>query len=153
MDKIASFGLTAYWNINKGRARDEMQKDLKSKYQFFNSLVDINKVFNDNKDFVLQVKQELFSSKIYVYTTKGEVIELPKDSSVIDFAYKIHTDIGNTMIGAFVNDKKVNIDYILHNKDRVKVLTDSLSCGPSNEWLDYTKTTNDKRKIKEFKKV
>lgn len=57
------------------------------------------------------------------------------------------------MIGAFVNDKKVNIDYILHNKDRVKVLTDSLSCGPSNEWLDYTKTTNDKRKIKEFKKV
>lgn len=153
MDKIASFRLTAYWNINKGRARDEMQKDLKSKYQFFNSLVDINKVFNDNKDFVLQVKQELFSSKIYVYTTKGEVIELPKDSSVIDFAYKIHTDIGNTMIGAFVNDKKVNIDYILHNKDRVKVLTDSLSCGPSNEWLDYTKTTNAKRKIKEFKKI
>ena len=82
MDKIASFGLTAYWDINKGNARDKMQKDLKEKYQFFNSLLEINKAFSDNQDFVRQVKEELFSDKIYVYTTKGETIELPKDSSV-----------------------------------------------------------------------
>ena len=153
MDKIASFGLTAYWDINKGRARDEMQKDLKNKYQFFNSLVEINKVFDDNKDFVFQVKQELFSSKIYVYTTKGEIIELPKNSSVIDFAYKISTDVGNTMVGALVNDKLVDVNYTLHNKDRVRVLTDSLSCGPRNEWMKYAKTTKAKKKIKEFETI
>ena len=151
MDKIASFGLTAYWDINKGNARDRMQKDLKDKYQFFNSLLEINKAFSDNQTFVKQVKEELFSDKIYVYTTKGETIELPKDSSVVDFAYRIHTDLGNSMTGALVNNEMVDFDFILHNKDRVKILNDTLGKGPSEEWLSYVKTTKAKRKIKEYR--
>ncbi len=123
MDKVASFGLTAYWDISKGNARDTMQYDLKNKYQFFKSLVEINKVFGDNQEFVRQIKSELFADKIYVYTTKGDVIELPKGSTPIDFAYKIHTDIGNTMVSAIVNDKAVDADYVLHNKDRVRIIT------------------------------
>ena len=150
MDKIASFGLTAYWDIHKGQARDEMQKELKNKYQFFQSLVEINSMFSDNQEFVHQVKTELFSDKVYVYTTKGEVIELPKGATVIDFAYRIHSDIGNQMVGAIVNDKEVNLDYILQNKDRVRIITDILSFGPREEWLGKVHTTTAKRKIKEF---
>jgi len=152
MDKIASFGLLAYWDIEKGNARDIMQENLKNKYQFFESLVEINKVFADNQEFVWQVKTELFADKIYVYTTKGEIIELPKGSTAIDFAYKIHSDIGNTMTSAVVNDKMVDPDYILHNKDRVRIITDIMSYGPREEWIDKVQTTKAKRKIREFNK-
>lgn len=152
MDKIASFGLSAYWGIEKGNARNVMQEDLKNKYQFFKSLVEINNVFADNQEFVYQVKSELFSDKIYVYTTKGETIELPKDSTAVDFAYRIHSDIGNTMVSAVVNDKMVDPDYVLHNKDRVRIITDIMSYGPREEWIDKVQTTKAKRKIKEFNK-
>ena len=150
MDKIASFGLTAYWDIQKGNARDVMQEDLKQKYQFFKSLVEINRVFGDNQEFVHQVKSELFSDKIYVYTTKGDIVELPKGATVIDFAYKIHSDLGNTMVSAVVNDKVVDPEYVLKTKDRVRIITDVLSYGPREEWLDKVQTTKAKRKIKEF---
>ncbi len=150
MDKIASFGLTAYWDIEKGNARDVMQEELKSKYQFFKSLIEINSVFGDNQEFVRQVKSELFTDKIYVYTTKGDIIELPIGSTVIDFAYKIHSDIGNTMVSAVVNDRLVDVDYILKNKDRVRIITDVMSYGPREDWIDKVQTTRAKRKIKEF---
>lgn len=152
MDKVASFGLTAYWSLEKGKARDIMQNDLREKFQFFKSLTEINSMFGDNQQFVKQVKSELFSDKVYVYTTKGDIIELPKGATPIDFAYKIHTDIGNTMVGAFVNDEYVPIDYILHNKDRVRIVTDDLSFGPREDWVDKVQTSLAKRKIKEFNK-
>lgn len=150
MDMIASFGLTAYWDINKGEARNTMQSDLKEKYQFFKSLTEINTTFGDNQDFVNQVKKELFSDKVYVYNCKGEIIELPKGSTTIDFAYKIRTDMGNTMVGAIINDEYVSIDYVLQNKDRVKIITDNLSFGPREEWIEKVKTTKAKRKIRDF---
>ena len=152
MDKVASFGLTAYWDEQKGKARDVMQDDLKQKFQFFKSLTEINSMFGDNQQFVNQVKTELFSDKVYVYTTKGDIIELPKGSTPIDFAYKIHTDIGNTMVGVFVNDEFVPIDYVLQNKDRVRIVTDELSYGPREDWIDKVQTSLAKRKIKEFNK-
>ena len=151
MDKVASFGLATYWDIKKGEARIDMQKDLKNKFQFFKSLIEINKVFGDNQDFVKQVKTELFSNKIYVYSMNGEVIELPVSSTIIDFAYSLGKDYGNTLVSAIVNDEYVNVDYILHNKDRVKVITDNMSFGPRQEWLNYAKTTNAKQMIMEFK--
>ena len=153
MDKIASFGLTAYWDIEKGKARDVMQEDLKQKYQFFKSLIEINSIFGDNQQFVNQVKNELFANKIYVYTTKGDIIELPIGSTIIDYAYKLDTDIGNTMVGAFVNNEYVPVDYVLQNKDRVRIVTNDLSYGPREEWLDIAKTSLAKSKIKEFNKV
>ena len=152
MDKVASFGLTAYWDVEKGNARDVMQEDLKSKFQFFKSLTEINSMFGDNQQFVNQVKCELFSDKVYVYTTSGETIELPKGATPIDFAYKIHTDIGNTMVGVFVNDEYVPIDYVLKNKDRVRIVTDDLSYGPREDWIEKAQTSHARRKIKEFNK-
>lgn len=149
MDKIASFGLTAYWNQNKENARDKMQEDLKNKYQFFKSLTEINTAFGDNQEFITQIKTELFSDKIYVYTTKGEIIELPKGATTIDFAYKIHTDIGNKMIGAIVNNENVPPEYELQNKDRVKIVTSELREIPPKEWINKARTTRAKRRIRE----
>ena len=150
MDKVASFGLTAYWDIEKGNARNVMQENLKNKYQFFKSLIEINRMFGDNQEFIRQVKNELFTDRIYVYTTKGEIVELPIGSTAIDFAYKIHSDLGDTMVSAIVNNKAVEPDYVLHNKDRVRIITDIMSYGPREEWIDKVQTTKAKRKIKEF---
>ena len=152
MDRVASFGLTAYWDVSKGNARNVMQQDLKDKYQFFKSLTEINTMFGDNQEFVTQVKNELFSDKIYAYTTKGDIIELPKGSTPIDFAYKVNKNIGNTMVAAVVNDEYVPVDYILKNKDRVRIVTDDLSFGPRSDWESKAQTTYAKRKIREFKK-
>lgn len=152
MDKVASFGLTAYWEVHKGKARYKMQETLKDKFQFFKSLTEINSMFGDNQKFIDQVKCELFADKIYVYTSKGEILELPKGSTVIDFAYKIHTDIGNMMVGAFVNEEYVPIDTILKSKDRVRIVTDDLSTGPTLEWLDKVNTSYSRRRIREFLK-
>ena len=107
-------------------------------------------MFSDNYEFVHQVKSELFTDKIYVYTSNGEIIELPKGATAIDFAYKIHSEIGNTMVGAIINDKSADPETVLHSKDRVRIITDIMSYGPREEWLDKVQTTKAKRKIKEF---
>ena len=151
-EKIALYGLTAFWDINKGNARNIMQEDLKNKYQFFESLVEIDQNCTDNQEFVKRIQQELLSQRVYVYTNKGEIMELPLGSTAIDLAYKIHTDIGNKMVAAIVNDNPVDCDYILHNKDRVRIITDTLSLGPNIEWLDKVKTTKAKRQIKAYVK-
>ncbi len=147
MDKIASFGLTAYFDINKGEARNVMQEELKDKFQFFKSLHQINKMFTDNEGFVKQVKDELFSDRIYVSTPKGEMIELPKGSTIIDFAFKIHTELGLKMTGAIVNNKRVPVDYLLQNKDRVKIIVDSKVNIDRSEWINKVHTTKAKRKL------
>ena len=152
MDRVASFGLSAYWYISKGEARKIMQEELKGKYQFINSLMEINAMFGDNQQFVEQIKAELFSKNIYVYTPKGDVIELPFGSTAIDFAYKIHTKIGNTMVSAVVNDEYVMPDYRLQSKDRVRIITDPLAYGPKEEWLETVVTAKAKKKIMEATK-
>ena len=152
MDKIDTYGLPAYWDLHKNDAEENMQDDLKSKFQFFKSITEMNAIISDNSEFVNSVKRELFNTTIYVYTPKGDIIELPKGSTPIDFAYKLHTDIGNTMIAAIVNDEMVNVDYTLKNKDRVKILTNPLSFGPRLEWQDKAKTMRAKRLINQFSK-
>ena len=150
MDKIASFGLTAYWDINKGDARNIMQEELKNKSQFFKSLTDINVMFKDNQEFVSQIKSELFADKIYVYTSNGKIIELPKGANIIDLA--CYMDVENILIGAKVNDEIVPIEYCLRNKDRVIPLIDDLSYGYRENWVDKANTAYAKKKIREFNK-
>ena len=152
MDRVALYGLTAYWDVDKGRARETMQEDLRNKFQFFSSLVDIDSMFSDNKEFIFQIKSELFGNKIYVYTPQGNILELPKGSTPIDFAYKIHTDIGNTMIYALVNDKKVADNYVLQNKDRVRIITDNIAYSSKENWEEIAQTSYAKKKIRDFKK-
>ena len=152
MDKIASFGLTAYFDINKGDARKVMQDDLRNKYQFFSSLLEINSVFADNQEFVNQIKNELFSDKVYIYGMNGRIVELPKGSTVIDYAFNLDSDIGNTMVGAIVNDDYKDVSYVLKNNDRVRIISDELSFGPREEWITKAVTTKAKKRIREFRK-
>ena len=151
MDKIASFGLTAYWDINKKDARRVMQEELRNKFQFYKSLTEIDSMFRDNASFIKQIKSELLVDNIYVYATDGAMIELPRGSNIVDFAYKIHTDLGNHIVCAKINDKIIkDLKYVLNNNERVQVITDKNSKGPKLEWLDSVKTSSAKRKIKEY---
>ena len=125
MEAINSFGLTAYWDLKKGEARNVMQNDLKQKFQFYQSLEKISSKFKDNEEFVKQVKEEILSKKVYVYTPIGTVVEMPESSTIADYAYKLN--VGKIMKGAFVNDEPVPYNYVLKNKDRVKIITDELS--------------------------
>jgi GTP pyrophosphokinase len=145
MDKVASFGLTAYWDINKGVAREVMQEDLRTKSQLFKSLTDINLMFKDNQDFVTQIKGELFADKIYIYTSSGRVIELPKGSNIIDFA--CYSGIEHILVGAKVNDELVPLEYELKIKDRVISLVDDLSFGYRSDWIDKANTSFAKKKL------
>ena len=149
MDKVASFGLPAYWDIYKGDVRKKMQNELKNKIQGYNSLKEIDSMFEDNQEFVNQAKFELFSEKVYVYTPSGEIIELPKGSTVIDFAYRIHTQVGNKIEKVMVNEEEVSLDYILQNNDRVKVITSEMSKGPQEWWLPLAITSYARRRIKD----
>ena len=148
MDKVASFGLTTYWDLLKGQARYNMQEDLRKNFQFFKSLTEIAAIFGDNQDFVELVKKELFSDMIYVYDTKGKIIELPKRSTPIDLAYKLGDTIGNNMVDVLVNDKRVPLDYILKTKDRVKILTNNTSLGPNTSWIEMAHTDFAREKIR-----
>ena len=130
-----------------------MQERLKKNYHVYDSLVEINKAAKDNAEFVKQVKEELFSDRIYVYTPRGKEIELPKGSTAIDFAYSIHTEIGDKITGAIVNDEPESPLYVLQNKDVVRIITDKDLDGPKEEWLDIVKTSKAKRKIKEFHRI
>lgn len=150
MDQVASFGLATYWNIHQGNVRERMQEEFKRKCPFYQSLLEIDREFVDNYDFVNQVKNELLSEMIYVYTPTGQVIELPQGSTVIDFAYRMGNEYGNAMVNAVVNDQIVPLQSVLHKKDRVQIITDQCSTGPQSEWLDQAKTTHAKQMIKQF---
>ena len=152
MDKVASFGLTTHWDINKGEARNTMKEDLKDKYQFYRSLAEIVAMYSDNGKLVSQVKKELFSDNVYINYSNGDTtqIQMLKGSKIIDLAYQISPDIGNTLVGAYVNGEYAPVDYTLQNKDRIKIITDELSFGPREDWLDIAKTSYAKKKIREF---
>ena len=150
MDKVASYGLTAYWDIEKGNARVVMQEELKKKYQFFKSLVQINEMFGDNKEFVSRVKKDILSDKIYIYASDGRRVELPKGSTIIDYAYILGKDTAETMVAAVVNGEYVPVCTELHNKDIVKIVTDDLSYGSREAWFNQANTTFARRLIRNF---
>ena len=150
MEQVNIFGLTSYWFKYKSNAKKYMKKDLENNFQFFKEIKELDSTILDNIEFISQVKKELFGSNIYVYTTSGEVIELPSGATVIDFAYKIHTDIGNTMVAAIVNSEAVPFDYILSNQDKVRIITDDKAYIPKSDWLDKVVTTSARNKIMDY---
>ncbi len=151
MDEIAENGIASHWAYKEHKnAALEMQNITEQKLQFYKSIIELNEEKMTNEDFVNRVKDEVLNNNIYVYTPKGDVFELPNGSTPIDFAYRIHTQVGDKMTGAIVNNNMVNLSYELQNGDIVKVLTNNNSKGPSREWLNIAKTTQAKSKIKAF---
>ena len=152
MDRIATHGLTSYWFKNHKHAKLDMQEDLEKHFQFFKSIKELDSSIVDNIEFVKSLKKELFSQNVYVRTTSGEIVELPFDSTPIDFAYKIHSDIGNSMIAAVVNDQVVDFDYKLQNNDRVRIITDKDAQIDRSKWLNIVTTTHARHKICDYLK-
>src|SRR5690606_6382834 len=114
------------------------------------SLIELNNDDNDPEEFASNVKSEILDDNIYLFTPKGDVIELPIGSTPIDFAYRVHTGVGDKMIGAIVNETIVPLDYELKDGDIVKININKNSKGPNREWLNIAKTAQAKTKIKNF---
>ena len=151
MDEIAENGIASHWAYKEQKdAAVEMQNITEQKLQFYKSIIELKEDKLTNEDFMDKVKNEVLNNNIYVYTPKGDVIELPKGATPIDFAYKIHSAVGDKLTGAIVNNNMVPLTYELNDTDVVKVITNNNSKGPSREWLNIVKTTGAKNKIKSF---
>lgn len=149
MDKIAEHGVASHWSY-KEKNKTLMQSAMEEKLQFFRSIIELQNENNSDEDFVNKIKDEVLHKVIYVYTPKGDVIELPYGSTPIDFAYRVHTGVGNSMVGAIVNDNIVSLDYVLNDNDIIKINTSNNSQGPNRDWIDMCYTSQAKNKIKAF---
>ena len=152
MDKIAEYGIASHWAYKEHIDESEAIKNvMEQKLQLFRSIIENNKTEAEtDEDFVNNVRKEALNKDIYVYTPKGDVIELPIGSTPIDFAYKVHTNIGDMMVGAIGNDSIVPLDYKLKDGDIVKINVNKNSKGPSKEWINIVATSQARNRIKSF---
>ena len=151
MHSIAEMGIAAHWKYKEGAktSNDEMEE----KISHFRQMMEWQSDLKDPNEFMKSLKFDLFNTEVFVFTPNGQVIDLPLGSTPIDFAYKIHSEVGNKCVGAKVNGRIVPINYQLQNGQRVEVLTAKNSNGPSRDWLKFVKSTQAKQRIKQwFKK-
>ena len=147
MDKVAEKGIASHWSYKEQGKK--IQSSMEHKLQVFRNIIELNNDDISAEEFVKSVQSDVFGDNIYVYTPKGDVYELPQGSTPIDFAYRIHTKIGETMVGALVNDSIVPLNFELHTGDIVKINTNKTST-PSKEWINIAKSSQAKNKIKAF---
>lgn len=152
MHKIAEYGIASHWTYKaKGASVKTVKDSMEQKLQIFRSIMELNEDSDSPEEFINSIKQDVLNSdSIYVYTPKGDVLELPVDSTPIDFAYKVHTEVGHSVIGALVNDNIVPLDYHLKTGDIIKINTSKASRGPNKDWLNFVVTSQAKNKIKSF---
>ena len=143
MDKIAECGIASHWSYKEGKSN--MQDQMEQKLQFFRFIMELK----NEDNFVTSVKEEVLNDTIYVFTPMGDVVELPNGSTPIDFAYRVHSKVGDTTVGAIVNNNIVPLDYKLKSNDIIKINTNKNS-SPSQEWLNIVKTSQAKNKIKAY---
>ena len=151
MDKIAEYGIASHWSYKENKDSEKTAKDaIEQKLQIFRNIIELNEDSNTPEEFISSVKKDILTSDvIYVYTPKGDVIELPKESTPVDFAYKVHSEVGDHIVGAIVNDNIVTLDYRLQTGDIIKVNTNNAS-KPNKDWLSFVVTTGAKNKIKSY---
>ena len=147
MHKIAEHGIAAHWKYKEGSSGES---DLDSKLVWVRQLLEIQRDLTDAEEFMRTLKIDLFADEVFVFTPKGDVFSLPAGSTPIDFAYSIHSAVGNRMMGAKVNGKIETLDYTLKNGDIIEILTSASIHGPSRDWLKIAKTSQARNKINQF---
>lgn len=157
MHRISEYGIAAHWRYKESGGKSNMpsggDKDFEAKLSWLRQLLEWHKDMSDSRDFVNTVKMDVFSDEVFVFTPRGDVIDLPVGSVPIDFAYRIHTDVGNRCVGAKVNGRIVPLDYKLSNGDIVEVITSKQATGPSRDWMNIVGSSDTRNKIRSwFKK-
>ncbi len=155
MHRIAEYGIAAHWKYKEGHDGKNTPDTEEAKLTWLRQILEWQRDMSDNKEFLSLLKSDLdlFSESVYCFTPTGDVKNLPNGSTPIDFAYSIHSAVGNKMVGARVNGKLVNIDYVIQNGDRIEVITSQNSKGPSRDWLSLVKSTQAKNKINQWFKT
>ncbi|MFR2271346.1 MAG: RelA/SpoT family protein [Clostridium sp.] len=152
MHEIAENGIAAHWKYKEGITGNQDAK-MEQKLKWLRQMMEWEKDVQDPHEFLDALKDDVFNSQVYVFTPKGDVIELPAGSTPIDFAYRVHTNVGNKCTGAKINGKIVPINYKLQNGEIVEVITSSNSTGPSRDWLNIVQTPTARNRIRQwFKK-
>ena len=151
MHKIAEYGIASHWSYKAHGSVKTKKDSIEAKLQIFRSIMELNEESDSPEEFIHNIKQDvLTNNSIYVYTPKGDVLELPVGSTPVDFAYKVHSELGNTLVGAIVNETIVPLDYQLKTGDIIKVNTNKASKGPNKDWLNFVATSQAKNKIKSY---
>ncbi|BBB92875.1 MAG TPA: bifunctional (p)ppGpp synthetase/guanosine-3',5'-bis(diphosphate) 3'-pyrophosphohydrolase [Methylomusa anaerophila] len=151
MHRISEYGIAAHWRYKEGGKGGS--KDFDQKLSWLRQLLDWHKDIRDPREFIETVKLDVFADEVFVFTPKGDVLDLPAGSVPIDFAYRVHTDVGHRCVGAKVNGKIVPLEYKLVNGDIVEVITSKQSNGPSRDWLNVVGSSETRNKIRQwFKK-
>lgn len=145
MHEEDEYGIAAHWLYKETHRLSEIDKQ---KYNWLQQLLEVQKETGNELDYLESLKIDIFPNQIFVFTPQGDVIELPEDATPVDFAYKIHTDIGDKCVGAKVNDQIASLNTKLHSGDMVEVFTDKHRKGPNPDWLEFVKTSSARLRIK-----
>ena len=152
MHHTAEYGIAAHWKYKMGSGASAVREGDEDKFAWVRRLLE-NQQESDAQDFLHNLKIDMFADEVFVFSPKGDVINLPAGATPIDFAYNIHSDVGNSMVGAKVNSRIVTYDHVLQNGDIVEIRTSKNAPGPSRDWLNYAKSGSARTKIKQwFKK-
>lgn len=144
MNDEALYGIAAHWHY-KG-----YEKNAKKQPKWVNEIMEIQRQIRNTKDFIKDIKFNVFQHRIFVFSPKGDVFELPEEATPIDFAYSVHTDIGNKAVGAKVNEQIASLDYELKDGDMVDIMIDKNRKGPNYNWINFVKTKRAREKIKQY---
>ena len=152
MHKAAEYGIAAHWKYKDASDGKKVEAQEEEKLVWLRQILEWQRDSSDNKEFMNLLKSDLdlFSDNVYCFTPTGDVKNLPAGSTPIDFAYSIHSAVGNKMVGARVNGKLVTIDYVIQTGDRIEIITSQNSKGPSRDWLKIVKSTQAKNKINQW---
>ena len=155
MHRTAEYGIAAHWKYKESGSSKSATDSAEAKLSWLRQILEWQRDMSDNKEFLSLLKSDLdlFTDNVYCFTPTGDVKNLPSGSTPIDFAYSIHSAVGNKMVGARVNGKLVNIDYVIQNGDRIEIITSQNSKGPSRDWLKLVKSTQAKNKINQWFKT